>query len=131
MGFYWTTYLYYGKILNKNEYDLAMEKGLQNCIIKLNNNQWMYYREKIEMANLDPVLGKEEIEQKFVEKQELERWFSTEQFKRKEWSIECEKETPFDETLFDCRLYIIQTNWSTLDDDLVYTSYIDYNLPVQ
>ena len=120
MGFYWTTYLYHGKIveIDTEYYNELKEKNIKFMVIDKKNI--MFYDKKIIMGSIDPVLGKDEIIQGYVDIDELERWFSVSLSKKQEWDNQSI------DSKYNFDMFIAQVGWNTYGND----GYLEYNLPV-
>jgi hypothetical protein len=122
MGFYWTTLLYEGNIIETEDTTVPKTNTIQ-----ISGGKWIVFRRCITMACMDPVLGKEEIEQKFVDEKELERWLDMYPKLKENWN----DETKRDDSISSTGLYIAQLSMSSLEDYAKCIPILEYNLPVQ
>ena len=120
MGFYWTTYLYQGKIveIDTNDFNELKEKNIKFIIIC--KKHILFYNKKIVMSSIDPVLENTEITQGYVSNDEINRWLSVHLDEKQQWNNQLTNNS------CNFNIFIAQVGWDTYGDN----AYLEYNLPV-
>lgn len=88
MGFYWASFLYYGRLCSPEAHDRLIAHGAPKEFIKqLTNDRWMLYvpGRMFQVGVLDPVLEDHEKHSGRVEMKEVERWFKQRPEMRESW----------------------------------------------
>jgi hypothetical protein len=143
MGFYWSTYLYMGRLCSPEARDRVVASGLKTdgFLVEVSKERWVLHAPGrfVTMGSIDPILEAHEKNEGKVSLAEAMEWLAKREEENTKWNSVSAEDLAHLQKLITAAaapdegntapgVYICEVSWSTLDMPADAGSRVTYNL---